>query len=194
MEPKPNKQTAARKAHPYATAAFELARDSMTVADWEEKLEILSEVIKLPDLERILRAPRLSPEDLIKIMAPVCEKMSLSEEQHAFVNILIEERNLSLAPWIFEGYVKERKKFDGITDITIISAFELTEQQVDRLSASISKKFNIRAEAHTKVDPELIGGVKIIVGDTVIDQTVKGSLERMKRHLGNDTPPRPPQP
>ncbi|MDE1153398.1 MAG: F0F1 ATP synthase subunit delta [Micavibrio sp.] len=191
MEAKPNKQTAARKAAPYALAAFDLARDSMSIPDWQEKLEILSEVIKLPDLERILRDPRLSPEDLVKIMQPVCEKIGMNEEQHAFVNILIEEKSLSLAPWVFDGYVKERKKFEGITDVTIISAFELTPQQVDRLSSSISKKFNIKAEPQLKVDPELIGGVKIIVGDTVIDQSVKGSLERMKRHLGNNNPPPP---
>ena len=183
MEPRPNKLTAAQDAKAYVLAIFRRAEANDSTADWEEKLEILSEVVKHPDIDKILRDPRLSPSQLKDIMDPVMEKLKMNEEQREFMRILIDHKKLSLAPWIFEGFVKERKKANGLTDVRIISAFPLNDNQVANLTEALNKKFNIKAAPVTEVDPELIGGVKIVIGDRVIDQSTKGHLERMKRHL-----------
>lgn len=183
MEPKPRRQTAAAQARPYAKAAYDLARDSYSVAEWEEKLEILAEVAKHPDIERLLRNPRLDPEGLKLILAPVFDKLELNDTQRLFVNQLIEDKKLSLAPWIFEAYVKHRKKEEGIEDVMVWSAIPLTPEQQDNLTGTLRKKFNIKAEPQFKTDPDLIGGVKIQIGDKVIDQSTKGYLERLRKHL-----------
>lgn len=183
MEPRPSKLTAAREAAPYALAAFRLAQDSLSVEDWEDKLHVLGEVVKHPDIEKILRDPRFSPDQLVDIMGTVMDKLEMNQEQREFTKILIENKKLSLAPWVFEGFVKERKKAEGIVDVTIISAFPLSGDQVGNLTEALNKKFNIKAAPVTEVDPSLIGGVKIIIGDKVIDQSTKGHLERMRRHL-----------
>jgi len=189
MEPRPNKLTAAREAMPYAVAAFRRAQESLTVKDWEDKLQVLAEVIKQPDIDKILRDPRLKPEQLEQIMGAVMDKLEMEGDQRDLIRIMIKDKKLSLMPWVFDGFVKERKKADGYTEVRIITALPISEAQLSNLTEAISKKFNIKAAPTVETDPALIGGVKIIIGDRVIDQSMQGQLERLKRHLGK--PPAP---
>lgn len=183
MEPKPRKDTAKRQARPFAQAAFEIAAENFCIEAWEEKLELLAEVIRHPDIEKILRDPRIGTEDLKKIMAPVCDKLEFDPEQRNLVNMLIDKKKLSLAPWIFESFVEERKKAQGVEDVTVYSAAPLTAKQADTLTRTLQDKFNIKATPDFRVDPDLIGGLKIVIGDKVIDQSTKGYLERLRKHL-----------
>ncbi len=190
MESRPNKQTAARRAMPFASAAFQLSKDSDLVADWEEKLQIMAEVVKNPEFDKILRDPKITPPKLRKVIKAVTDKLEMNDEQAEFIGILVDERKLSLMPWIYDGFLKAKKQDSGLTDVLIITAKEITEEQVNNITTALNKKFNIKAAPTTKIDPELLGGVKIVINDNhVIDQSIKGQLERMKRHLNK--PPAP---
>ena len=187
MESKPNPQTAARRALPFANAAFELSKDSDMIADWEEKLQIMAEVVKNPEFDKILRDPKITPPKMRKVIKAVTD---MNEEQAEFIGILVDERKLSLMPWIYDGFLKAKKRDSGLTDVLIITATEISEAQVTSLTAALNKKFNIKAAPTTKIDPDLLGGVKIVINDNqVIDQSLKGQMERMKRHLNK--PPSP---
>lgn len=189
MEPRPKKQTAKLQARPYAKGAFEHAVENFCVPDWEEKLEVLAEVVKHPDIDNILRNPVLTTQDLKKIMNAVCDKLEMDDEQRNFVHMLIDNKRLSLAPWIFEGFVEERKKAEGIEDVIVYSAFPLTSKQADLLTDTLRDKFNIKSTPDFRIDKELIGGIKIVIGDKVIDQSTRGYLERLKNHLKKPPPP-----
>ncbi|MEZ0225805.1 MAG: F0F1 ATP synthase subunit delta [Alphaproteobacteria bacterium] len=195
MEPRPDKKTAKKNATPYAKAAYEVARDEAEVDDWQIILEELAEIMKDPELKEMTHDPRLSQAQLKSIMGKMLDELEVSASQRNFVNLLIKDKKLSLLPWIHTGFVQERKKaeaapgVDPLTEVTIISAMELTAPQLDNLKATLKKRFNTSAEPDVKVDPDLIGGLKIIIGDRVYDQTIKGQLERLKKHL--DKPPAP---
>lgn len=190
MEPKPRKSTASQQARPYASAAYKLAKESFSAAEWEEKLNLLSQLVKHPDIDKLLRDPRLDKEDIKTIMVPVYDKLELNDTQRMFVDQLIDDKKMSLAPWIFDNFVKMRKKDEGIEDVMVWSAVPLTQQQQENLTETLRDKFNIRAEPVFKTDSTLIGGVRIEIGDKVIDQSTKGYLERMKKHLKKPPPPR----
>ncbi len=180
MEPKPKKSTAALQSRPYAKAAFQLAKESSSVVDWEEKLNVLAQLVQFPEIDKMLRDPRLGPDDIKAIMIGVYDKLELGEEQRYFVDELIDAKKLSLAPWIFDSFVKERKKDEGIEDVLVTSATALTAEQQENLAESLRKKFNIQATPVFKTDPDLISGVRIEIGEKVIDQSGRGYRERMK--------------
>lgn len=182
MEPKPKKSTAPHQARPYAKAAYDAATDSFSVAEWEEKLNMLAQLVQHPDIDKMLRDPRLDKEDIKAIMAAVFDKLELGELQRDFVNQLIDDKKLSLAPWIFDAFVKERKKSEGIEDVMVYSAVALTPAQQENLAESLRKKFNIRAEPVFKTDPDLISGIRIEIGDRVIDQSTRGYQARLKKN------------
>jgi F-type H+-transporting ATPase subunit delta len=183
MEPRPNKKTARQKASPYARAAFSYANRHDCVKEWEETLHILAEVFRDPELKNLPHDPRLDAAQLKSVMDKVLDELDATKEQRHLVDLLIRDKKLSLLPWVHEGFVRERKRAEGTAEVTIWSAQPLTEAQAENLKATLKKRFNAKAEPAMKVDPELIGGVKIEIGDRVYDQTVKGQLERLQKHL-----------
>lgn len=182
MEPKPKRDIAPKLGRIYAKAALDIAQEMSAVTVWEEKLELLAEIVKMPDFEKILRDPRLKPEDMKDVMKPVYDKMEVDEIFREFVDTLIEGKKLSYAPWVFESYVRQRKELEGHVDITLTSAFPMDVSTSDHLIERVRDKFNIVAgEKKVEVDPSLIGGMVIKIGDYEIDQSTRGYLERKKR-------------
>lgn len=189
MEPRPDKKTARKNARPYFEAAFQVARDEAELDDWQLKLEQLAQVFQDPELKGMPHNPRISQENLKTIMTAVLDELDASASQRRFVELLIKEKKLSLMPWIHKGFLQERKKAEAAlkgelpAEVTIVSAKELTPQQLGNLKGTLKKRFNTSAEPEVKIDPGLIGGIKLIIGDRVYDQSIKGQLDRMRKHL-----------
>lgn len=190
MEPRPNKKTAAKDAQPYARASFKYAQKNGCVEEWEQMFLVLAEMLRDPELKDMPHDPRLNDARLKSIMSDVLDEIGATQEQRNLVNLLVRDKKLSLLPWIHEGFVQERKRAEGMLDVTVWSAQPLTPAQADNLKATLKSRFNAKAEPAMKVDPELIGGLRIEIGDRVYDQTVKGQLERLQRQLkkGPDAP------
>ena len=72
---------------------------------------------------------------------------------------------------------------EGVARAQITSAFPVDEAQLDGLKAALERRFGKKIETHVTVDPALIGGARIVVGDTVIDGSVQGELQAMASHL-----------
>lgn len=189
MEPKPDKKTAKAAARPYAKAAYAAAKEEFAVEKWKENLSVMAEILADPAVQPLFRDPNIGKAERTQVMEKVLDEIEASDSQRNFVMTLIENKRLSLMPWIFEAFEEERKRDLGIVDVRVISAFELTPQQVANTKRMLSEKFNAKAEPTFEVDPDLIGGMKLIIGDRVYDNTIKGQLERLKKHL--DKPPGP---
>jgi F-type H+-transporting ATPase subunit delta len=190
MEPRYTKAEARKLARPYARAAFEIAARKGATADWEKKLGLLAQAMAAEDTAPLLHNPRLRPDDIKTIMAPVLDKLDMDGEQRKLVNLLIDNQKLSLLRDVFNDFVARRKQSENVKDVTIISAFELSDLQVDKIKDMLERKYNVKTEARLEVDPSLIGGVRIIMGDLVIDRSLKGELERMSKHLKKPQGPR----
>ena len=104
---------------------------------------------------------------------------SLGERGVNFVKVLAENDRLPLLPEIGAQFETLKAQAEGTLEVTITSAQELTQAQVDDLVAGLKAKFNRAVNVQVAVDPELIGGAVITIGDQVIDGSVKGRLQRM---------------
>lgn len=175
-------------ARPYAEAAFQLAKGGNALAAWSDVLARLSAVAANPEMEECIGNPRLSPAELAKLCLDVAasgSKAGLSDDQQNFVRVLADNDRLIVLPEISELFNQLRHGHEGVKDAEISSAFALDEATLNALVADLERKFGCKIHATVKVDAELIGGVRIAVGDEVIDASVRSKLAAMAIALKN---------
>lgn len=171
-------------ARPYAEAAFDLARAANALPAWRDALMRMAAVAADPAMHDVIGNPRLKASQLTQLFQDVVGN-SLSSEQKNFVRILVDNERLQVLPEIRDLYVELKNEHDGVKDAHITSAFPMDDAAVKKLVAELEPRFKCKLRASVKVDPELIGGVKIAVGDEVIDASVRGKLATMAQALKN---------
>ena len=103
----------------------------------------------------------------------------------AHLGLGIADANLSLLPAIFEQFQLLKNAQQGSADAEIISAFPMQDAQVTDLVAALQKKFGRKLNPTVTVDPSLIGGVRVVVGDEVLDTSVRAKLQQMQVALAS---------
>jgi F-type H+-transporting ATPase subunit delta len=174
-------------ARPYAEAAFELARDANALPAWSSLLRMASAVIADARMAIALDNPSLTVGDkealLLSVLAPELQRLALDKDGRNFVRVLVEGERIALLPHIAEVFDALKNEAEGVAKADIASAFPLDDAELADIKAALEHKFGKRIEASVSVDPELIGGARITVGDRVIDASVQGQLAAMANQL-----------
>jgi len=170
-------------ARPYAEAAFKSARDGNTLGPWSDALSRLAQVARNDTARDVLGNPRLSASQIGSLIADVAG--SLSPEQHNFVQLLASNERLSVLPEIVEHFEALKNVHEGVLDAHIASAYPLSDQQVAEVLATLEGKYGRKVKATVSVDPDLIGGISIRIGDEVLDTSVRGKLAQLADALMN---------
>jgi F-type H+-transporting ATPase subunit delta len=165
-------------ARPYAKAAFAYARERNAFAQWSTALSTASAVVTDPQVAKLLFSPRVSPPQLVDLIAGVIGG-SLDEHGKNFLNTLAQNRRLGLLPEIAAIYETLRAEIEQVADVHISSAVALDAAQRDRLTSSLKKRLRREIRLHENVDPSLIGGAIVRTGDMVIDGSLKARLDRL---------------
>jgi F-type H+-transporting ATPase subunit delta len=168
-------------ARPYAEALFRLGDQQGALAAWSEGLAGMAQVADNPVMRGLFDNPRITREQLVDLFVAACP--GLSEEARNLVGLLVENNRLPLLPQVrtlFEEFKRDR---EGVLEAQIVSAFPMDDDQKTALVAGLERKLKRRVQASVVVDPELIGGVQIVVGDQVIDGSVRARLAAMSAAL-----------
>jgi F-type H+-transporting ATPase subunit delta len=169
-------------ARPYAEAAFRLAREQNALPVWSEMLRFVSVVVAEPKVATALDNPNLSAGDKESLLLSLCGER-LNREGRNFVRVLVDADRVALLPEIASLFGTLKDDAEGVARARIDSAYPVTDAQLAELTAALEKRFGKKIEATVAVDPALIGGARITVGDTVIDGTVQARLAAMARQL-----------
>jgi F-type H+-transporting ATPase subunit delta len=174
-------------ARPYAEAAFALARDANALPAWLSLLRFASAVIADPKMYGALDNPKFTAADketlLLSVLAPELTRAGLDKDGRNFIRVLVEADRVALLPYVAELFETLKNEAEGVARAQIASAFPLDEAEVADLKVALEHRFGKKIEATVTVDPELIGGARIVVGDRVIDASVQGQLAAMATHL-----------
>ena len=165
-------------ARPYAEAVFQLADKAGELAKWSETLAQLAGIAANPDMLQAMGDPRLSTDQLYGLFASLAGEAMFVQSQN-LVRVLIENRRLSLVPEIRDLFEDLKNEREGMVEARITSAFPLEGEPLGKLVADLEQRFKRRIQPIVSVDPELIGGVCVQVGDEVIDGSVRGKLASM---------------
>ena len=168
-------------ARPYAEAVFALADGSGALDRWSRALAVMAVVAADPDMRQAVGNPNLSGDQVYGLFAGACGDLSV--EAQNLVRVLIENGRLTLLPEIREIYEELKNEREGVIDAVISSAYPLDSGQVASLVADLERRFKRKVKPRVEVDTGLIGGVRVGVGDEVIDGSVRGRLAAMAAAL-----------
>ena len=170
-------------ARPYAEAAYRLAKESGAQGLWSQRLQRLALIAQDKEMTEVMTNPRLSTEQVAELF------ISLSADSDAilanFVRTLAENRRLALLPEISRLFELAKSQEEGVQEAVVYSAFPIDDAQVAALLQQLEPRFGTRLMARVEVDPSLIGGVRVTVGDQMLDASVRGKLDAMAVALNN---------
>jgi len=170
-------------ARPYAEAAFKQADGAGALGPWSEAIERMAIAAADPQMMNLISDPKLGEDKLAETFISVVG--DLEDTQKNFVRVLVENERLQVLPEIRDLFVELKNEREGTLDADIVSAFELDDATLKTLTQTLEAKFKTKLNVSVSVDPELIGGVTVTVGDDVIDASVRGKLANMAAALKN---------
>ena len=170
-------------ARPYAEAVFARAEETGKLDPWSEILQFLAETAKDPALAAIIADPMFGRDKLTELMIDIGGER-LDDEGRNLVRVLVQNDRLSVLPEIVETYERLKAESQRIVNVHVRSAFELQPTQINHIAEMLKVKLGRDITITTEEDPDLIGGIHIRAGDTVIDGSVRGHLQQLANELG----------
>jgi F-type H+-transporting ATPase subunit delta len=165
-------------ARPYAEALFRVAKPAER-AKWIALLDQLAQIAINPAMQAVVGDPRLTQTQIYSVIAGVVGE-SLSSDAKNFVETLIDNGRLLALPEIAAQFRLLRNDAEGNADAVIYSAFAMDDSQIKPLVAALEKRFARQLNPQVVIDQALIGGVRVVVGDQVLDSSVRGRLDDMR--------------
>jgi F-type H+-transporting ATPase subunit delta len=171
-------------ARPYAQAVFRLARESKALAAWSERLQRLAAIAQNDEMTKVVGNPKFSAGQVADLLVSLSGDAG-NQELAAFIGILAENERLDVLTQIQEIYEQLKSADGGVKDAVVTSAFPLDDTQLKNLMSQLESHFGCKLQPRVEVDASLIGGIKVAVGDQVLDASVRGKLDSMATALKN---------
>ncbi|MEP6791066.1 MAG: F0F1 ATP synthase subunit delta [Ramlibacter sp.] len=167
-------------ARPYAEALFKSAKADLNgTAGW---LDTLAAIAGNAQLQQFAGNPKVTSEQVFDLIGGVA-KTALPENAKNFLRTVIDNGRLSALPEIATQFRALQNAQGGSSDATVYSAFPIDAKALADLGQVLEKRFDRKLNLVVKDEPALIGGVRVVVGDEVLDTSVKARLEQMKTAL-----------
>ncbi len=166
----------------YAEAVFQLAERDQALDRWRDDLNLAAEVASDARVAKAVNSPMLPlarREELVEQLLG----SRLSKPAFRLVRLLVQRGNLELVGAIAAEYQRLLNKKRGVVSAIVTSAAPLTKGEDEAIRARVAQLTGTTVDVTTTVDPALIGGVTVRIGDRLIDASVRGRLERLREQL-----------
>jgi F-type H+-transporting ATPase subunit delta len=168
-------------ARPYAEALFK-AVPAAELKSFGDQLDALAAVASDPQLHLLADNPKVTDGQVFDVMVAAA-KVQLSPIVANFLRTVLENGRLAALPVMNVQFQALAQAQQGVSEARVYSAYPVDAAQLADILGPLEKRFGRKLEAKVELDPELIGGVRVVVGDEVLDTSVKARLERMKANL-----------
>jgi F-type H+-transporting ATPase subunit delta len=169
-------------ARPYAEAAFSLAREQNALPAWSQMLQLAAAIVRDPRIAEALDNPKLGAPEKESLLLSIAGDR-LNEDARRYLRVLVQADRIALMPEIAAVFDTLKDREEGTAKAEIETAFPLTEAQLADITSALARRFGKRIEAAVRVNPALIGGARVTVGDTVLDASVQAKLAAMATEL-----------
>lgn len=164
-------------ARPYAEALYKSSgSDPESTAKW---LDMLAAIAANRQLLQFADNPKVGNGEIFDVISEVA-RAPLPDNGKNFLRAVIENGRLPALPAIAEQFRALMNARSGSSDAIVYSAFPIDAQALSNVSAALEKRFGRKLNLTVQAQPELIGGIRVVVGDEVLDTSVKARLEQMK--------------
>ncbi|MDQ5884711.1 MAG: F-type H+-transporting ATPase subunit delta [Pseudomonadota bacterium] len=174
-------------ARPYAKALFELALKHQCLNEWHDALAVLSQAVAEQNMQRLLGHPEVTSAMLVDILSTVVQGVMKSTEQLKLLvqalEMMAEHQRLSVIPEVYRQFDMLNAEHHKMCSGIVYSAIALDDNQMSKLVSGLQKKLNKTVNLSQIIQPELLGGAKIEIGDMVIDGTLRGRIQRLAQSM-----------
>lgn len=161
-------------ARPYAEALFKSGVDA---TPWLDQLAVIASD---PLLQQFADNPKVQSQQVFDLISGLVKEGALPAAARNFLELLLENGRLAVLPLIAEQYRALVNARSGAADAVVHSAYPVDAQALAALGPVLEKRFSRKLNLSVVVEPELIGGIRVVVGDEVLDTSVKARLQQMK--------------
>jgi F-type H+-transporting ATPase subunit delta len=166
----------------YAEAVFEIAERDGTVERWLSQLNDVAEAVSRAQVVRRLEDPHVPLEARAKALHDVAGPQMLPQMGN-LLGLVLRRRRLDSLPQIAREFKRLYNRRAGVIEATATSALELDQHDVAALTTRLEAMTGKKVELATAVDPGILGGIQVRIGDTLYDGSVRGRLERLRTRL-----------
>ena len=168
-------------ARPYAEALFQVASEG-DLKQAAQQLDAVAAAAADPQLRSFADHPKADARQVFDVIAGVAAT-PLGRSIENLLSTVIDNGRLAALPEIAAQFRALANGRSGVSDATVYSAFPIDDAQMDAVLGALEKRFGRKLNAKVEVEPALIGGIRVVVGDEVLDTSVKARLEQMKAAL-----------
>ena len=165
-------------ARPYALAAFECAREKEQLNEWKAYLASASYMAQQPSIVRILANPQILTSQLFELFQNVLASQ-LDTERKNFLHLLAQNKRLMVLPEVAEAFNSYYAQLEKVSKVRVVTAIDVKEDFRQKLADALKKRIKRDVTLHCEIDPSILGGAVIHIGDNVIDGSIRGKLTRL---------------
>lgn len=169
-------------ARPYANAVFTVAKQANELDRWSRMLGFLAAAAADPKVSVLLDAPEVADEQKAFRLTELCGD-ELNDRARKLTQVLAHNKRLDLIEELREQYERLRAAEEQTLDVEVVSAFPLTDEQSAAIARALTARYAKTVNLTSVVDQTLLGGAVIRAGDTIIDGSVRGRLDKLAESL-----------
>ena len=168
----------------YGEALFDIAVEEQKTAVFLEEVEGIRGILsEHPDFDKMMLHPAIPKQDKLKVIDEVFSDR-ISREMTGFLKIVIQKERYRELPQIFAYFIDRVKEAEKIGIAYVTTAMEMSEVQKEQVRKRLLETTDYRSmEMHYQVDPKIIGGMIIRIGDRVVDSSIRSKLDDLTRQL-----------
>ena len=166
----------------YARALFDIASEDQSYNDWLDKLKLISDTEADKDFANVLNSTKISLSKKMNIIDEVF-KSKLNTLQLNFLKLLTKNESFSIIQDIHKQFLDQVEKLNNIIRVSVTSPYKISDDLKDQISNLVNEISGAESVIEEKIDSQLIGGVVIRLGDTVIDGSIKNKVKQLRREL-----------
>lgn len=173
-------------ANRYATALFELGRTNNNLSDLKQEAQALKKVVEDNEqIQHLLENPLFDVGEQLDAMTAIVDQAGYSDDVKNFAKVIIEHGRGSIITAICDRFIDQINDHKGIVHIDATSAKPMTDEQTDDLISAMKSSGKSQVTVENIIDPSILSGLIIQIGSTVMDDSGRSKLNRLKSNLEN---------
>ncbi|MCM8750176.1 ATP synthase F1 subunit delta [Thermomicrobiaceae bacterium CFH 74404] len=167
----------------YAQAAFEIAKAHNALEHWERDLQAFRSALQEDTLLEFFDNPAIPFEAKAQVLSELFPAEGEQRYIRNLITLLLERGRLHQLPDVVEAFHEFVLQERGVVRAEAITAVELAPEEIERLQQRLRQALGREVQLSVRVDPDVIGGIIIRIGDEVIDASVRTQLQALRRQL-----------
>ena len=162
----------------YSDSIFEIASQDDNLSEWGDFLNELSEIFKDRKIQKFFLDPKINNNDKVALISE--SNIQTDQKKINFLKLMIEKNRLFLIDSIYSRYKKLIDLNNGVKRAEIITAFKLTETQLNQINDKLSNMTKTKVIGNNVIDKTILGGFIAKFDDQMLDMSTKGKLSELK--------------